>query len=330
LAPVTSRLLDRFDVVVIDGRTLAGLPGSERGALRDAVERGLGVLIVPDTTLFDPSRRFPDREFFLGFTPVRIPDLDLRLVRPSWPEARGLTVSVPAAPYHLAPRFGVATTMADGSGATLAQVAPRGTGRVGVSLVTGAARWRRAGEAAAFAGYWSRLLAALATGSRNRPQWSTESPGPWFVDHPVTIAVTASQSIPVAIVTGPDGTRDSVFLAPDPLEPARQRGVFWPREPGWYAVAKADGGGAGFYAQTSGTWIGRQATQRRAATARHAVAVGSGVAGFAADGTQAPRETRRPIAPLWFFAAFLLASGILWSARRPYRSGQVRGGMPIR
>ena len=320
LSPVTGRLLEQFDAVVIDGATLLAMAGSERATLRAAVERGLGVLIVPDTTLFAPPPApgiaALDREFFFGFTPVRIPELDVRQVRPSRPDTN-LTVSVSAAPYHLAPRFGVATTMQDGSGATLAQVAPRGAGRVGVSLVTGAAAWRRAGADAAFATYWSRLLAAIATGPRGAAQWTIESPGPWFVDQPVTIVVTATRPIAASVVTGPGATRDSVFLAPDPLEPARQRGVYWPRESGWYTVE----GGAGFFAQSRGTWTTLQAMQRRSATERHAVEVGGNREGGASRAARdrPASESRRPISALWFFAAFLAAAGVLWSGRRPVR-----------
>jgi hypothetical protein len=311
VAALTARLVSQFDVTVIDGRTLATLTASERLTLRRAVASGgLGVLVIPDTVVFDPASRFSDREFFLDFSFRRIETLDVRLVRPHWAGLdRPATVPASAEPYTLANRFGTESLIEDGTGNVLAQVAPRGAGRVGLSLVTGSARWLRGGEREAFSAYWSRVLSAVAGGPGD-DHWTIETPGPWLVHQPLVVDIATSGERQVTLVVAPSGARDSVFLARDPLAPTHWRGTFWPREPGWHEVAEA--GGTAFYVQPAGAWWSRQGAERLDATARHLVHA-------TRDTTSQqlpPGSSSQPIPAAWFFALFLLSAGYLWSLRR--------------
>ena len=302
---LTGTLLSQFDVVVIDGRTLAHLPDAERGALRRAVAvDGLGVLVVPDTTVTDP--------FFFDFALHPAGFLDERLVRPAWrgPGDRETPLpAVAAAPYTLSDRFGTATLLTDGFGHALAQVAPRGAGRVALSLIVGSARWRRSGLGDVYAGYWSRLLAATAAANRAAPRWSIATPGPWTVGRPVAIEATAPGPLAVALVTGPGGI-DTVTLARDSATSGRWRGLFWPRDPGWYGVAGDSS--AAIYVQSMASWVGVQASARLGAT-RRALLNGD------SDGrtpTVLLAVPARPVPLGWAFGLFLLAAGYLWSERR--------------
>jgi len=309
---LTARLLSQFDVTVIDGRTLAALTTSERRTLRHAVAvDGLGVLVIPDTVVFHPGAdRYSDREFFLDFSLHRIESIDVRLVRPHWAGLdRPATVTAPAAPYALANRFGTESLIEDGTGNVLVQVAPRGAGRVGLSLVTGSARWLRSGERETFSAYWSRVLSAIA-GDPRADRWTIETPGPWLLHQPVVLNAETAGSQPVGIVVAPSGARDSVFLARDPLAPTHWRGTFWPREPGWHELA--DAGFTAFYVQPTETWWSRQAVARLDATARHLVHAASITTGQ----HRPPGSASQPIPVAWFFALFLLSTGCLWSQRR--------------
>ena len=313
LDALTPRLLSQFDVVVIDGRTLAGLAAVERAELRRAVtDAGLGILIEPDTIALDPSIRFSDRDFFFGFGFVPVRGVDERSVRPVWPGAgarRSTTAPLPAAPYTLAERFGIEPLIEDGTGGIVAQVAPRGAGRVGISMVRESARWVRMGEPEAFAAYWSRLLTAL-DGRGTAEDWEIASPGPWLVNRPVALSVDGPGDHPVAILVGPAGARDTVFLARDPLVSTRWRGVFWPRQPGWHHVEAA--AGPGLYVQNDGAWRSRQSVELLDATARYLVRAGP----FEPRRNSTPAPLSRPVPPGWFFGLFLLSTAVLWSRRR--------------
>jgi hypothetical protein len=300
---LTGPLLSQFDIVMIDGRTLAGLGAAERAALHRAVEvDGLGVLLVPDTARSD---------FFLDFAEQRRGDLEERLVRPVWQDhgAREQpAAAVAAEPYALVDRFGAATLISDGFGHALAQVAPRGAGRVTLSLITGTARWRRSGLSDTYATYWSRLLAATAAASRDAPRWSIATPGPWIVGRPVALEAATERPLTTTLVTGPAGTVDTVFLARDAS--GRWRGIYWPRTPGWHVLA-GDGSPA-IYVQGAGSWVGVRAERRLAASFAASVTAERGERATT-TGLSVPA---RPVPLGWAFALFLGAAGYLWSQRR--------------
>jgi hypothetical protein len=300
---LTGPLLSQFDIVMIDGRTLAGLGVEERAALHRAVDvDGLGVLLVPDTVRTD---------FFLDFAEQRRGDLAERLVRPVWRQ-RGarepLAQAVAAEPYALVDRFGAATLIGDGFGHALAQVAPRGAGRVTLSLITGTARWRRSGLSDTYATYWSRLLAATGVPSRDAPRWSIATPGPWIVGRPIALEAATERPLTTTLVTGPAGTTDTVFLARDAS--GRWRGIYWPRTPGWHALL-GDGGPA-IYVQSAGSWVGVRAEQRLAASLQASVTVERSERAT----TRGLSVPARPVPLGWAFALFLVAAGYLWSERR--------------
>ena len=300
---LTGPLLSQFDILMIDGRTLAGLGAQERAVVQRAVDvDGLGILLVPDTVRTN---------YFLDFTLQRRGDLEERLVRPVWHDRSAREPAAPAVaaePYALVDRFGTETLIDDGFGHALAQVAPRGAGRVTLSLITGTARWRRSGLADTYATYWSRLLAATARPSRDAPRWSIATPGPWIVGRPVALEAATELPLTTILVTTPAGTVDTVFLAL--AASGRWRGIYWPLAPGWYQLA-GDGSPA-IYVERAGSWIGVRAGQRVAASLQ---------AGVAADGGARATTSRlgvppRPVPLGWPFALFLLAAGYLWSERR--------------
>jgi hypothetical protein len=309
---LTGTLLSRFDAVVSDGRTLAGLSAVERTALRKAVEsEGLGVLVVPDTVVTDGgTTRFSDREFFLDFRLQHVGTLDERLVKPVWEGQRAsASAAIPAEPYTLVDRFGTETLVGDGLGNTLAQVAPRGAGRVALSLVTGSARWRRAGLSDTYASYWSRLLAAIADPNRDDVRWSIAPAGPWTVHRPVIIEAATRRAMSVALIAGPTGEPDSVYLARDTTGSGQWKGIFWPRSPGWHSIGGV--GGPSFYVQAITGWTSARATARLVASARAMVGMVGGE-----GSARAPAAPTRPVPLGWPFALFLLSAGYLWAERR--------------
>lgn len=305
LTPLTDRLLARFDVAQIDGRSLAALTAAERAVLRRAVsEQGLGLLILPDTAVFDSTTRFTDRGFFFDFALHRVADLEERRVHATWTSLVGdpeRSTTVPAAPYLLRDHFGVEPLIEDGAGGIVAQVIPRGKGMIGTSLVTGSARWLRIGKSETYSAYWSTLLAAITVGRTALPV--VETAGPWLVHRPVTVSMVGADPSPFAVVTTPSGARDSIFLSPDPLRPDVWLGVYWPRETGWHEI-----GGAALFVQPAGSWYARQASERLDAMAGRAI-VGN-------ETRTSIRTAPVPVPPLWFFGLFLLSVAVLWSARR--------------
>ncbi|HSD30705.1 MAG TPA: hypothetical protein VLB49_02260 [Gemmatimonadales bacterium] len=315
LTTISDRLLSQFDVVAVDGRSLAAMRPAERTTLREAVSKGgLAVLIEPDTVVFDSSAQFSDRRFFLDFAVRPVRGLDERSVRPVWTGLRRDERSVTALaadPYTLGERFGTESLIDDGTGGHLAQVTPRGAGRLGISLIRESSRWMRTGEHAAFSAYWSRLLAALAPGHTRRARWEITTPGPWLVHRPLGVSVDGAGDHLVTTVAA-SGMSDSVWLARDEGVSGSWRGVFWPRAAGWHAVDSPEGLSIYVQAASSTTWLSRRSGALLDASARFLVESGARSGGPDA----APTLVSSPIPPVWGFSLFLVCVAVLWSKRR--------------
>jgi len=304
LTRVTDDLLDRFDLLVIDGATIAALTGPERAALERAIgERGLGVLLMPDSLARRDARLFP-------FELPSVGDLDDRLVRPRWTGQRaGVTMPVPALPEEIRPAAGQRPQMRDPVGRIVAATVPWGMGLIGTSLITAPSRWLIEDETAAFADYWRAVIAALARDRSDR--WSVAADGPVVVDLPVALALGTRDTMPEAIVTRPDGTVDTLGMAADPAEPGRWWGRYWPVERGWHLLTNRGGESYAVYVDVMRE-SAREATARLAATARRAAA-------GAREYDVAPVPFRRPLPPLIPFLVFLSALGMLWGEGRSGR-----------
>ncbi|MFN2315820.1 MAG: hypothetical protein ABR551_06915 [Gemmatimonadales bacterium] len=301
LGTITETLLNRFDIVMLDGSTLQALSGAERGALDRAIrEGGLGLLVAPDSLARRDAQRFPFRLTSTG-------DLDIRMVRPQWRGQRGGTsVPVPAMAEEIVAAAGVRPLMRDPAGRVVAATAAYGAGMVGTSMILAPSRWLLEEEPAAFAGYWQAMIAALA---RNRSdQWALAADGPPAVDLALSLVLVTSDSQPRATVTRPDGLVDSLGLARDPAEPQRWWGRYWPMEAGWHHATNGDGEPYPFHVSVLRD-TAREAAARLMATARRA-----GASPVDSEGFQEP--ARRPLPPLLPFLALVVATGVLWGEGR--------------
>lgn len=309
LARIAAGTLAGFDVVVTDGRSIASLSPGERAALRSAVaDSGRGLLLLADDVVLGRAGTLPDRDFFLAAQPARLAGPDRREVRLAWASR-----AVPASAWSLPERFGTYAPAADAAGRALIRIAPRGAGRVGVTVITEPGRWLLGGDRAAFAEYWTRLLTPLAAGVR-RPRWEVATGAALEVDAGIDLALSGSDTATEAVVTGPGGEPERLVLVGDPVEPTRRRAVWWPREAGWHRI---EGGGAAldFRVRPRGPGSTLQASAQVASTRRTAVRGRPGAR--TADDAAALSAVRRPISPLPFFLSFVVATGLLWVVSGP-------------
>ena len=300
-ASLRARDLASLDLLLVDGRSFVALSATERAALHGAIrDSGLGVLLLPDESLATAARS-------AGFTLHADTALTERLVRPFAAGSPPATTPVPAEPYLLRDTFGARAVLWGATGDVLAQVIPSGAGTVGITLVAAPTRWLRAGERATFAAYWAALLAAIAATPAEQ-RWTIGGTEPALTHRPVDIGLRTEATHPVAVVISPGGTRDTVYLNADALEPGRWIGRYWPRLEGWHEIAGATD--AAWFVTAPSTWAAYRATERRDATARWAAtAPPAGTAG-------APLTTRRPFSVVWYLVLFVLAAGVLWADRR--------------
>lgn len=304
LAPLRRELLARFDLVVVDGETLAALTAAELDALRTAIGDGLGLLLrggEPDEAELPTWLAWPKRT---------IGELDEMLAVAVWPGAPEISALAVSA-REIVPSADVVPLISDPSGRILAASRRVGAGHIGLTLLAGTYRFVQAGQGESHRQVWSRLAGRLARPEVG-PRWRLPA-GPAFVDRPVEIVVETK--LPARALTAAAEGADPVVLElrPDASETTVYRATFWPRSVGWHRLELADGTGeedAWLYVEPAGTWPTWRAARRLEAARERAIFAPMESAGE--ERTKRPREVSRG----WFFGLFLLAVGILWGEER--------------
>lgn len=311
LSRVTAGLLRQFDLVLLDGKTLRVLNTTERQVLNTAVaQEGLGVLILPDETVFEKSS---PNDFFLNFSFEAFPDLDQRTVKPRWPEQQHFDMTaVPAEPFAIKLAWGMQPLIADEMERLLAACYHRGNGLIGLSLIRDSYRWVLERNPQLHAAYWSHLLSALARKDYGKDRWNLPAAKPVIIDQPLALTAETDAPSPLGIVTTESSAADSIYLQQDVTEAQRWHATFWPRQTGWHQIALGAGEPRWFYIYEKTNWQTWQAAQKINATQQHAARY----ANLPAQKRETIISRAKPISMVWFFVLFLLSSVYLWMERK--------------
>lgn len=296
---LTPALLARYAVVVADAGTLASLSASENQALRGAVQAGhLGLVVLADAAplpITTPART----DFTMVLHPAAAAPQPL-----TWADAPA-AVRAPR-PATLRPSAAL-QPLVQGPGAELVAAKRRfGLGVVVVSVVPETFRWALQGQAAAYASFWNRLLAAAAPAAPAAATWRVATAWPKVrVPTALQLAAGAFPSAPPTVrgITG--GPAVALPLRQDTRLPEWSTAVFWPTAAGWHQVQGPGKTSFLFYVFGPNDWQGPEAQQRQLAAA------------MCAQTAPLPTPTatdavREPWPAGWFFSLFLLAAGYLW------------------
>ena len=292
-------LLARYAVVVADAGTLAGLSRAESQALRGAIQAGrLGLVVLADAAPLPAAT--PGRAEF-AVLPRPAPAAAQPL---AWAAApAGVRAPLPAA---LRPSAAL-QPLVQGPGAALVAARHRfGLGAVVVSVVPETFRWALAGQDAAYASFWSRLLAAATPPAPAGPTWALATA--WPKAHSPTALQLAAGAFPAAPPTVrplAGGPAVRLPLRQDTRLPEWSTAVFWPAAAGWHQVRGPGKIRFSFYVFGPDDWPGPEATQRQLAAAQR-------ISAASRAGSSALGEVREPWPAGWFFGLFLLAAGYLW------------------
>lgn len=308
---MTPATLREFDLVVIDDRAWRDLGERGRGALREAVREGLGVLLRLTADPGTGDRRLLQEWGFLVEPAdlargLRLPGSDAADAAADRPDpASAETRAIDTAP--LLSRRPLRLRAADGralvrapDGEALALWRPEGRGRVALWTLSDSFRLVLAGRRAAHGSLWADAVATLA-----RPSGLAPPPVP-------TDARAGERTVLCGIgegasVQGPDGRHTA--LAPDPASGARACAAFWPTQAGWHERVDGDARAA-FPVRAADSAPALAAAALRATTETLA-----GAAPSAAAGMPSPIP-----GPRWPWGlAWLMVSAALWWLERPRR-----------
>ena len=309
--PMNAETLRRFDLLVLDARSAAGLGEAQRAALGAAVRDGLGVLVRADGPIPLPLQRL------LGVPAFGNDAAEFRLSRPApdddaWRARRGagtadLPVDADAVPAGLpvltrrTARMPVGDDVAllrDATGAPLAWWHAMGRGRVGLWTPADTHTLVLAGHADVHAALWSQAFATLA---RAGAPAIAAIPDEARAGERAALCGIADE----ARIVAPDGTTTRMLR--DPATGSARCAGFWPRDAGWHQLKVGDAATPFFVrARDDAPSLHRAAvrsqTLQRAARAEAAATLA------------VPEGARGPAWP-WFLA-WLTASALLWWLER--------------
>ncbi len=297
---LTPKLLQTFDILLLDGETVNGLSRSEQSAIEQTVQEGLGVLITVAGSL---SRNALTNPFKVHA------NLGARekLIVPIWRGAPKAMTAIPVVPLTLSQTSGAKPLVFTKNGQNIAVMQPNQKGKIGIILATSTYTWVLDGKPKLHRGFWSLLLQEI---SRPKPVTATWHVTPRFprVHEPVQVSVINENNQPPVLLV------DSTSLYTKSIENdwLQGQGTYWPRRPGWQQTQTAEEE-VSWYVYESDDWASVCQHEKYRAT----LAYVNGRSVKQAD-LLVPETTHQPekIPSFWFALLFLLSTGFLWLERK--------------
>ena len=312
-------VLAEQDILIMDGRSLVNLPDTQLGWLQDSIEKGLGLLVLADSTLLE---RFDDlnTNILKGFQLAPLPRaqaaLNPRLL------TRGTTDwQQPLQTAAIQLEASDANVLVDdGQGRSLVTSRPNGLGNIAISLIKNTHSWFTSGQNADWGEYWSAIFASLArqrVTSYLLPQAET---GFHRVDERAEVcALAVEKNARVLVQSDKPRETQGMFglqLTADSLNSPLQCAYFWPETSGWHRLQLVSGNSGdildqkAIYVFKSDQWLAQQRNQRMQATRT-----------MASNSNSQPQEFRakwvsEPINPFWLWLTLVLSASILWLERK--------------
>jgi hypothetical protein len=155
-------LLAVTDLTVLDGRAWVELAERERDWLLQAVDEGMGLLLLTDAAFVEAQQQAT-----LGWpTALRLSEWPANpasaeaMIRPLWPG--GISERPLPQPAWRLSRGDHHALSWTNSGQPLDAWVASGQGRLGLSTLEGRYRWVTTGDTASWSGYWAQLISMLA------------------------------------------------------------------------------------------------------------------------------------------------------------------------
>lgn len=227
--------LNQFDLMVMDGRALSLINQQEWLALKQAVQQGLGLLLLADQSL-QSALQLQDSALAdkINLSPITQQGAAQTVV-PNWPNSQ-IEQAIQAQPINLLISQGLTLVFGERQQALVSMLS-MGLGKIGVSLINTTYQWQSSGKTAQYSRYWQYLLSQLAA-NRHPAYWLPQTPDSMLQLNQQASACALSQFPgPHAKLNALD--YQSVFklsLAADLIRQDRYCLNYWPQQPGWYQL----------------------------------------------------------------------------------------------
>lgn len=306
----TLSTLDQYDLLIIDARGLMKLSQHQQDNLAVAVKRGLGVLVIGDSTLFTENN-LPGvlNQFRISHGSTIESDQSLL----SWQfDQAGEPLNVIAADIPASSGFSL---VKGAEGRVIVPGIHWGLGKVAISLTNQTYQWRTAGQRQLYSRYWQFLFESLARQSLAPYLLPVENDHLNIARQPLPSCFSVNENLYSRLADyalryeGAEGKPVALIPQVDEVNQNMACGVIYPASSGWQRItlsANEETLSHSLYVYNESDWPAWQQQRKHSAGKRMQNAMQAGL-------TQT-YWTEISLWPLWW--GLLLMCSLLWIERK--------------
>ena len=282
---LNSDALQNFDLFIIDSDALESLASSEISDLRNAISKGLGMIILfnqpPENLRITKS--FLPAKFKKYSSDTAKVKLQKDVTLQAWPLMAEVNEST--------------RPILKNKNRVLSGFTNRGFGKVAFQLLQETYHLVLDGDSTSYAEIWSDMVESVSRTEHTDFTISIKNRFPVYPDEPIELEIISSGKTPSLQYDGvPVSIEEDLYI--DNI----WRTVIWANEPGWHSVS-SDSTREYFYVSKKEEWQELSAANSIRSTLVKSSPDKKGTAQV---------EIPERINPVWFYAAFLLSAGLLW------------------
>jgi len=316
------------DLLIMDGRALVLLADRQRQWLANAVEGGLGLLVLADSTLLEEFKSIKSMgsHLFRGFELTPAPNIQTEPVpRLLSNTSSGWQQALPVAAMQVQ-AIEADVLIDDGHGQALVLNRSSGLGHIAISLISQSHRWLTSGNRQHWSDYWAALIAAI--GRPRSSNYLLPQTDAGFFRPGIRTPVCAMSNTENVMVTINSADADNmqqgfdISLTPDALGSPRQCGWYWPQQSGWHQIQlrqanlhnETEGAVAeqqGVYIFEQNQWLSNNRHERIAATRQR-----SSDRNNPAIEASAEKWVSEPLNIFWLWSVLVISASLLWLERK--------------
>ena len=306
----TLSTLDQYDLLIIDARGLMKLSQHQQDNLAVAVKRGLGVLVIGDSTLFTENN-LPGvlNQFRISHGSTIESDQSLL----SWQfDQAGEPLNVIAADIPASSGFSL---VKGAEGRVIVPGIHWGLGKVAISLTNQTYQWRTAGQRQLYSRYWQFLFESLARQSLAPYLLPVENDHLNIARQPLPRCFSVNENLYSRLADyalryeGAEGKPVALIPQVDEVNQNMACGVIYPASSGWQRItlsANEETLSHSFYVYNESDWPAWQQQRKHNAGKRMQSAMQTGL--------KQTYWTEISLWPLWW--GLLLMCSLLWIERK--------------
>ena len=306
----TLSTLDQYDLLIIDARGLMKLSQHQQDNLAVAVKRGLGVLVIGDSTLFTENN-LPEvlNQFRISHGSTIESDQSLL----SWQfDQAGEPLNVIAADIPASSGFSL---VKGAEGRVIVPGIHWGLGKVAISLTNQTYQWHTAGQRQLYSRYWQFLFESLARQSLAPYLLPVENDHLNIARQPLPRCFSVNENLYSRLADyalryeGTEGKPVALIPLVDEVNQNMACGVIYPAYSGWQRItlsANEETLSHSFYVYNESDWPAWQQQRKHNAGKRMQSAMQTGL--------KQTYWTEISLWPLWW--GLLLMCSLLWIERK--------------